>query len=144
MNRFQCLILWITIASSFFILHTASFAQVETLTDEEYRESIRREMREELKEELREELREEEKIRHKLKELRQEIHDEFTIPCRKLLRKKCRSYPKRYECENATKTFFVKFEDELLDQLYDKSKEERLIWYLAIRRNCEQQFASEE
>ena len=38
MSRFQYLILWITLASSFFILHAVSFAQTETLTDEEYRQ----------------------------------------------------------------------------------------------------------
>ena len=136
MNRFQYLILWMTLASSFFILHEVSFAQVETLTDEEYRESIRREMREELKEELREE----EAVRQKLKELRQEIHEEFTIPCGKPLFKKCQSYPARYECKQGAKKLLVKFEDELLDQLYDKSEDECLAWYFVIRRNCEQQF----
>ena len=40
MNRFQYLILWITLASPFFILHAVSFAQTDTLTDEEYRQEI--------------------------------------------------------------------------------------------------------
>lgn len=40
MNRFQYLILWITLASSFFILYTVGFAQTETLSDEEHRQEI--------------------------------------------------------------------------------------------------------
>ena len=104
------------------------------------REELKEELRKELREELKEELREEEEIRQKLKELRQEIHEEFTVPCRKSLFKKCRSYSKRYECENATRTFFVKFEDALLSQLYDKSEDERLALYFVVRRKCKQQF----
>ena len=108
------------------------------------REELKEELRKELREELKEELREEEKIRQNLKELRQEIHEEFTIPCGKPLFKKCQSYPARYECEKGAKKLLVKFEDELLDKLYDKSENERLAWYFVIRRNCEQQFDSEE
>ena len=40
MKRIQYLTLWTTFASSFFILYTLSYAQVETLSEEEYRQEV--------------------------------------------------------------------------------------------------------
>ena len=97
--------------------------QIEAQT---LREELKEELRKELREELKEELRKEEEIRQDIRALRQEIHEQFSIPCRKLFLKVCRSSPKRYECENATKKLFVKFEDELLSKLNNKSENERL------------------
>lgn len=115
MKHFQHLTLLITLAFSFFILHSISFAQVETLSDEEYRQEVQTHMTVPCFEKA---------GRFVIQEMNLEEEQLTGVEFLRIL-----NADHIDEIEN-------KLIDQIMDNIKGKPKSERMIWYKIGDRIC--------